>query len=277
MGHRFILVGDCCSGIPGGPHEAVFAALGARMAALTPVPDFLCFLGDHVEGLTDEPTLRAQWRYWLEQEFAWAERGGFPVYHLAGNHDTYDEMSERVFRETFPGLPQNGPEDDRGLSYYAVKDDLLLVFTNSATARMGAGRVETEWLSLVLDQHRAIPQKLVFGHYPVLPVNGYTTHPLWRIEPVAGERFWSLLVEHEVLAYVCSHVIAFDTRAEGGVLQICSGGAGTRYGPSGNFMRGESQFFHFVACELAKGKLAMTALDEAGTARRRIDWPVGGA
>jgi len=228
--HRFVLVGDCCSGIPGGPHEATFAAIGAQIAALDPAPDFICFLGDHIDGLTDEPALRAQWRYWLEKEFAWARP--YPAYHLTSNHNTYDEMSERVFRQTFPDLPRNGPPHDRGLSYYVLRDDLLLVFTNSATSRLGPGRVETEWLAEVLERHRSVPQKLVFGHYPILPVNGYATYPRWRIEPKAGERFWNLLVENDVLSYVCSHVIAFDTRAKDGVLQICSAGAGTRYGPT---------------------------------------------
>lgn len=273
--HRFVLVGDCCSGVPGGPHEETFAAISARIADLDPEPDFICFLGDHIQGLTsDEKELRAQWRYWCEQEFGWSKSRNFPVYHLTSNHNTYDGMSEEVFREVFPDLPQNGPTHDRGLSYYVLRDDLLLVFTNSATARLGPGRIEIDWIAEVLAQHRAVPNKLVLGHYPVIPVNGYTAYPQWRIPPDSGDMLWRLLVEHGVLAYVCSHVIAYDVRARDGVLQVCSAGAGTRYGPTGAFMRGSSEYFHFLLCELGDGCLRCKVIDEDGLQRDQFDWPL---
>ena len=273
--HRFVLVGDSCSGIPGGPHEATFAAISSQIAAIDPEPDFICFLGDHIQGLTsDEASLRAQWRYWCEQEFGWSKSRGFPVFHLTSNHNTYDAMSERVFCAVFPDLPQNGPAEDRGRSYYVLQDDLLMVFTNSATARLGPGRVETDWLAEVLAQHRRVPQKLVFGHYPVLPVNGYTQYPQWRIPPDAGDALWRLLVEHRVMAYVCSHVIAYDVRVRDGVLQICSAGAGTRYGPTGDFMRGGSEFFHFLVCELDEENLRCDVVDQEGGLRRQLCWPL---
>ena len=275
--HRFVLVGDSCSGIPGGPHEATFAAISRHIAAIDPEPDFICFLGDHIQGLTsDEASLRAQWRYWCEHEFGWTKSRSFPVYHLTSNHNTYDAVSERVFCEVFPDLPRNGPADDLGRSYYVLRDDLLLVFTNSATARLGPGRIETDWLAEVLARHRGVPQKLVFGHYPVLPVNGYTQFPLWRIPPEQGDTLWRLLVEHDVMAYVCSHVIAYDVRVRDGVLQICSAGAGTRYGPTGDFMRGASEFFHFLVCSLGDGNLHCDVIDELGYRRRRLCWPRDG-
>lgn len=272
---RFVLVGDSCAGVPGGPHEATFAAISNQIAAIDPEPDFLCFLGDHIQGLvSDEANLRAQWRHWCEHEFCWTKSRSFPVFHLTSNHNTYDAMSERVFCEVFPELPQNGPPEDLGRSYYVLRDDLLLVFTNSATARLGPGHVETDWLVEVLAQHRTVPHKLVFGHYPVLPVNGYTQYPRWRIPPDEGDALWRLLVEHGVMAYICSHVIAYDVRVRDGVLQICSAGAGTRYGPTGDFMRGGSEFFHFMICELDEGELHCDVVDEGGNRRRQLHWPL---
>ncbi len=273
--HRFVLVGDSCAGMPGGPHAQTFAAISGQIEALRPDPDFICFLGDHIEGLTaDEQSLRDQWRYWCDREFAWTKARGFPVYHLTSNHNTYDAMSERVFREIFPDLPQNGPPGDRGLSYFVRRDDLLLVCTNSATARLGPGRIETEWIAEVLAQHHDVPHKLVLGHYPILPVNGYAMYPRWRIPPDSGDVLWRLLVEHEVMAYVCSHVIAYDIRARDGVLQICSAGAGTRYGPTGDFMRGEAEFFHFLVCHLQGGQLRGNVIDDTGRRRRQLRWPL---
>jgi hypothetical protein len=225
-----------------------------------------------------QDALRRQWRHWLEHEFLPVRRSGIDAYHLTSNHNTFNRGSEAVFREVFPEIPANGPAEDMGLSYTVLRDDrLLLVFTNSASSRLGVGHVETEWLSAVLARHRSVPCKLVLGHYPVLPVNGYTRYPRWRIEPRSGDALWRLLVEHGVMAYVCSHVIAFDTRAKDGVLQICSAGAGTRYGPSGGFMRGPDQFFHFVDCTLTDAGMSLTAIDETGKARAHLSWPAAGA
>jgi broad specificity phosphatase PhoE len=74
-GHQFVCYADSCSGVPGGPHEATFAAVNAVVAQLSPQPEFICFPGDEIRGLTvDGEELRRQWRYWLEQEMGWLDR-----------------------------------------------------------------------------------------------------------------------------------------------------------------------------------------------------------
>ena len=44
-----------------------------------------------------------------------------------------------------------------------------------------------------------------------------------------ARRFWEILVRHGVLAYVCSHILAFDLQVHDGVLQILTAGAGTAH------------------------------------------------
>ena len=57
-------------------------------------------------------------------------------------------------------------------------------------------------------------------------------------EAIGGQReigheytgpFWDILVRGRVLAYLCSHILAFDVQVHRGVLQICSAGAGTAH------------------------------------------------
>jgi len=272
---RFVLVGDCCSGIVGGPHERTFAAISKQIEALAPEPDFLCFLGDHIDGLTeDESTLREQWDHWLNVEFRWVKDRALRTYHLASNHITYSAMSRRVFRELFAELPWNGPGGSDAANYYVLRGELLLIFTDIGGAQQEAPEPTLDWIARILDLHRDVPFKLVLGHYPILPVNGYARYPMWRLEPRIGDAIWRLLKERRVLAYVCSHVIAYDARARDGVLQICSGGAGTRYGPTGDFMRGDSEFFHFLLCHLDGDGLRCRAIDEKGRPRGRLQWPL---
>ena len=64
VGHQFVCYADCCSGVPDAPHEATFAAVNAVVARLQPQPEFICFPGDELRGLTaDDDELRRQWRY----------------------------------------------------------------------------------------------------------------------------------------------------------------------------------------------------------------------
>src|SRR5688572_9284332 len=81
-GHQFVWYADSCSGMPGAPHEKTLAAVNAVVRKLRPQPEFICFPGDEIIGLTaDEGELRRQWRYWLDHEMAWLDHEAIPLYH----------------------------------------------------------------------------------------------------------------------------------------------------------------------------------------------------
>ncbi|MCL5996346.1 MAG: hypothetical protein M1546_09855 [Chloroflexi bacterium] len=273
-GHQFIFYGDCCSGVPGSTGETNFAAVNRVLRQLTPPPEFICFIGDHIAGSQDSRAeLQRQWRHWLDHEMAWLDTRAIPLYHTTSNHNTSDAMAEAIWREIFPDLPQNGPPGQEGLSYYVRRDNLLLVCTNSAYSALGGpGYVECEWLDQVLREHADAAHKLVLGHYPIWPVNGYTDYPTWRVVPEQGMPFWDVLVKHHVPAYLCSHVIAFDVQAHDGVLQITTGGAGTNYGPR-DFMPGTVEYLHFVQAAIDAQGLRYQVIDTAGQAREWLRWP----
>jgi len=70
-GAQFVLYGDCCSGVPGTPFAANFAAVNQVVQRLRPAPDFIVFAGDHVYGMTDDyQALRSQWRHWHDREMS---------------------------------------------------------------------------------------------------------------------------------------------------------------------------------------------------------------
>ncbi len=79
-GHCFVVYGDSCSGLPGGPHERTFASVNGVVSRFSPQPDFIIFAGDEIAGLTtSEAELKEQWRYWLEVEMAWLDRQATPL------------------------------------------------------------------------------------------------------------------------------------------------------------------------------------------------------
>lgn len=269
-GHQFVVYGDSCSGVPGAPHEATFAAVNAAVRRLSAPPEFIAFLGDEVIGLTqDEEQLKTQWRHWLEVETAWIDRQATPVFHTTSNHTTYDNLSEEVFTQMLSHLPRNGPREQEGLAYSIRRDDLLMIYAHtSAIALGGEGHLETEWLAATLSDNRDARYKLVLGHHPAFPVNGFSGPYQREFGPEYTQAFWDLLVEHGVDAYLCSHILAFDVQVHRGVLQITTAGAGTAHRmPEG------VEYLHFVQMAIDGMGVRYQVVDPAGVVRERLDWP----
>jgi hypothetical protein len=269
-GHQFVLYADSCSGLAGGRHEETFARVNAVVASLEPAPEFILFPGDEIVGLTgDAEALKAQWRYWLDVEMAWLDRAAIPLYHTTANHTTYDAMSERVFAAMLPDLPRNGPPGQAGLSYFVRRGDLLMAFVHTGWSGLGGeGHVETDWLAATLAAHRDARHKLVVGHHPVFPVNGFAGDSQREIAAEHGPEFWRILVENEVFAYLCSHILAFDVQVHDGVLQVLSAGAGTAHR-----MPEDVEYLHCVQAALDGQGLRFQVLDTEGLPRERLSWP----
>lgn len=269
-GHQFVFYGDSCSGVSGAPHEKTFAAVNAIVRRFSPKPEFIIFPGDEVIGLTAEADiLRAQWRHWLDVEMAWLDRAEISLYHTTSNHTTYDAMSERVFAEMLPHLPRNGPPDQQGLSYFVRRSDLLMVFVHTSWSGLGGeGHVELDWLAETLQQHGDARHKFVIGHHPVFPINGFSGTYQREIGHEYSAEFWRLLVENDVFAYLCSHILAFDVQVHDGVLQITSAGAGTAHR-----MPEDAEYLHAVQGSLDADGLRYQVLDIDGKVREHLSWP----
>lgn len=270
-GHQFVVYADSCSGIAGKEHARNLQMINAVLQRLDPPPEFVCFPGDEIAGLTnDAAELHRQWDYWLQREMAWLQERGIPLYNTTGNHTTYNLLSEKVFREVFPHLPQNGPAGQKGLSYYVQKEDLLLIFVNTMWSGLGGeGRVETVWLEQVLAENTGITNKLVFGHHPVFPVNGFAGERQRTIEQENGRQFWEILKKHGVQAYICSHLLAFDVQVQAGILQITTAGAGTA-----SRMPAEYEYLHAVQMVIDDEGLRYQVLDTEGKRREWLHWPI---
>ena len=268
-GHQFVMYGDSCSGVAGALHERTLRQVNGVLRRLAEMPQFICFPGDEIMGLTaSADVLRRQWAYFFEHEMAWLDRAAIPLYHTTGNHTAYDAMSEDVFRAVMAHLPQNGPPNQRGLSYFVRRGDLLMIFVHTLWSGLGGeGHVETEWLEQTLEQHKDARRKLVFGHHPVWAVNGYAGDCQRHIERQNGRRFWEALARHEVLAYVCSHILAFDAQLRQGVLQICTAGAGTAHR-----MPPDIEYLHLAQAALDDDGLRCQVLDANGAVREWLCW-----
>ena len=269
-GHHFVMYSDCCSGIPGKAVAKNLEYVNEMLKRIQPSPQFISFPGDAVKGYTnDSNELQQQWDYWLNIQMNWIRERNIPLYQSTSNHNTYDDQSEAVFRETHLDLPQNGPVDQIGLAYWFRRKNFLYVSTHQPDQQM---LINHHWLDRVLSENEDAQFKFVVGHYPVFPVNGYTAWPLWCFPPNQRRRFWDLLVKHNVNAYLTSHIIAFDVQAHDGVLQILSGGAGTIAGPGG-LMPGCCEYHHAVQMAVDEQGLRYQVHDQTGQLREHLNWP----
>ena len=269
-GHQFVFYGDSCSGVPGALHAEKLAKVNTVVRSFDPPPEFIVFPGDEVIGLVpDEAELRRQWHHFMDVEMAWLDRSATPIYHATGNHTTYDRMSERVFAEMMAHLPRNGPAGQEGLSYFIRRGDLLLVFIHTCWSGLGGeGHVELEWLSQTLGGNRDARWKFVIGHHPAFPINGYVGTYQRTVGDEYVPRFWRILRENGVTAYLTSHILAFDVQCRDGVLQITSAGAGTAHRmPEG------IEYLHCVQMVVDQDGLRYQVVDEEGEVRERLSWP----
>ena len=227
-GYQFVLYSDSCSGVKGTVEEKAFKKMNSVIKELDPLPQFILFPGDEIIGLTPkEEELLHQWEYWKNIEMAWFHENNIPIYNTTGNHTAYDEVSERVFKKCNAHLPENGPQNQKKLSYYTVKDELLLVFINTLCHdKGGEGHVELEWLEKVLSDHKELKYKFVVGHHPVHQVGTMISDYELTIHSKNGIDVWDIFKKHKVFAYLCGHILDYDVQIHDGILQIVSGGAG---------------------------------------------------
>lgn len=269
-GWQFVIVGDSCSGVPGHLHEKNLSKISRVIRRLRPLPQAIIFPGDEILGLvTNESVLRKQWSHFLDEEMAWVRELEIPLYHSTGNHTTYSRMSERVFSDVMQGLPRNGALGQEGLSYYVRKNDLLIVFVHTLSSELGGeGHLELEWLQQTLEAEADARFKFVVGHHPAHTVNGYAGTYQRCIGDEYIDKFWSILVDNSVIAYLCSHILAFDVQCHSGVLQITSAGAGTNHRmPEG------AEYLHCVQVAVDETGLRYQVLDDSGNCRESLVWP----
>ncbi len=128
--------------------------------------------------------------------------------------------------------------------------------------------MEIDWLSRTLADHADARHKLVLGHHPVFPVNGFSGAFQREIGPEYAGPFWDLLIVHRVATYLCSHILAFDVQVRRGVLQITTAGVGTAHRmPEG------IEYLHLVQMALDPEGLRYQVIDTGGTVREGLDWP----
>ncbi|MCI0474102.1 MAG: metallophosphoesterase [Ignavibacteria bacterium] len=171
-----------------------------------------------------------------------------------GNHDVQHRFDEDNFRKAFPDMPQNGPDDEKGLTYSF--DFLNTHFIMITTNRWYYGNPDDttddrrdwryvkhiDWLEndIISAKEKGAELIFVLSHEPAFPVGGHLRDCLPNLGkdvklPLDSVRnfyltrrneFWNILSKYNVSAYICGHEHLYGRQLVGGVFQITAGSAG---------------------------------------------------
>ena len=178
---------------------------------------------------------------------------GFPLYPVVGNHDTYKAAYMAYIRWLNPGgtkLPnivRKGPRGSEETMYAFDWSDAHIVVLNEyfdGVSDTGAKGEVTDatftWLAEDLSTNTK-PFLFVVGHDPayIFPDmdSGRVRHEGGGMEvnPARRDRFWKLLGDRHVTAYICGHTHNASAKKVEGVWQLDTGharGKGDKGSPS---------------------------------------------
>jgi hypothetical protein len=181
----------------------------------------------------------------------------YPWFPLPGNHDfgraevTFFKSYNFPFdKESGPTLVQWGPESCPRTTYSFDFGNAHFVALNvycDAEVPWGIDGSVTDTLYTWLEKDLAATDKahvFVFGHEPAFPQPDDETGEVRHLGdsldqyPAARDRFWLLLQEHDVLAYIHGHSHTYSSVKIEGIWQLNAGQAmGVRAAPSpGTFL-----------------------------------------
>lgn len=297
-GLRFVVISDAQGVNPGQDvNLPVFTQVEQRILALEPRPAFVVITGDTVRvgGRADGSVAYGAW---IEAARPLTS-AGIAVWPVVGNHELYREgVWDVLFRnlqeahqKAFEGLPQDGPEDYKGLAYsfedpssdsfFAVLDTYHLPKSMDSVPYTRRGFLRSEqldWLAERLAETR-MTNRFVFGHNPVFSPReaGHACAgnwcELWRIMSHGGVRIYFAGHDH---IYARKVVEAGDIpEAEGLTVQVVSPSCGGWPTPADKVPADASWHIHsgygFEVVDVERGSISVTAWGLTGSGWQRFD------
>lgn len=242
-----------------GVNEPVLSALAKDLVLKHTDVKFLFFPGDMVDGnkYVPEKTVK-ELEYWKKvMEPVYKSNMLFPkIWVTVGNHEIQHRDDEKNFVKSFPNTFMNGPDDEKGTTYYFDHDKTRFVVLNTNRWYYGDPEDTTDdrrdwhyfkhldWLENVLKEAREseeIKHIFVIGHDMFFPTGGHLRDalPFIGMNYTGGEldstrqwffnqcqSMWSLLVKYNVVAYFAGHEHLYSRQSVDGVYQIITGSAG---------------------------------------------------
>ncbi|MDZ4717972.1 MAG: metallophosphoesterase [Roseiflexaceae bacterium] len=264
---RFVVLGDTrTEGLD--PPAMMGKIVGLATAAK---PAITLAVGDLINALDDQESVREQWLRWRAAIAPLGESSTAMPWLLPtpGNHDVQgNAWATDMMREAFPELPENGPPGLARLSYAYDYNGVRFISVHSEMYGDAHhfGDEQLAWLESQL-QNNPNRYTFVFSHDPAFPIGPHVGSAL-DVYPKERDRFWALLGQYRVTAYICGHEHLYNRQVINGVPQLIVGTSGSW--PYGGF---GGDYFHYLVAEVRADVLEMVVYDSDGTERDRFTLP----
>ncbi len=246
-------------GADNGVNDSVLSALVHHLTTEQKGVKFVVFPGDMVSGSRNSPeaTLK-QLEHWKEvmspiyndKNMVWPK-----IWLSVGNHEVQNSADEKIFNNEFQDVFMNGPADEKGLTYSFDYQRAHFVFLTTDRWHYSEADENSEngsrdwhyvkhlnWLKNDLEaaRQRGVKYIFVMSHETAFPIGGHIrdglpnlgrdlTLPLdstrqWYINQ--RDKFWKILKENDVSAYICGHEHLYGRESIDSVYQITAGSCG---------------------------------------------------
>ncbi|MGD2176037.1 MAG: metallophosphoesterase [Candidatus Brocadiaceae bacterium] len=206
-------------------------------------PDFAVIVGDLIHGYTDDADMIE--RQWDAYEEA-CRRFEVPFYSVIGNHDVWDEQSERIWRERYGPLYFSW--DHRGCHFIALDSEVVGEMDRITGEQL-------RWLKQDLEAASEARRIFVFLHKPLWPQGNAAERNQWHTD------VHPLLARHGVDTVFAGHHHRYGLEPErDGVRYVITGGAGAEIGP----YRLAGDFFHLLDVEVSGASADWTVVTPEG-------------
>jgi predicted phosphodiesterase len=183
------------------------------------------------------------WKEAVKPIYDFESRTGIPLYVVRGNHEdgklvTDSDLKKAYQDEIARFMPQNGPEQEKGLSYFVSHRQVNFFAVDEYSIKelgLLRGLVDQPWLTKQMSKQK-LKQKLkrkndfmfVFGHVPAYKVANASSGPFPDLYsfPRHRDAFWESLREAGVTMYMCGHVHFYCRVTKDDIQQVLIGNGG---------------------------------------------------
>ncbi len=203
-------------------------------------PDFVLVTGDLVNGhWTNGPKCiehmgTTYFNNWIRR----LKSHQLKYYVAVGDHELGDDPwpPEKVelvpyFESAFAQnmkMPQNGPENKKGLAYWVRHKNVLLItvetFENiDGEINVTVGKQQLEWMKQVLAANKDADFIIVQGHAPVIGHPNARSSSYLMVEDSTESGLWQVMKESNVDLYLCGEFHAVTVDEKDNIWQIVHG------------------------------------------------------